>query len=337
MKRTLRMTGLCGLVITCLLAVAACGDDDDDDDLGGGGPTPSGPTVTYGDGQLVSTGGITFAYDDKGRCISATSSYERLTVDYDRHTLTYSDVYDDDYDRDEDDTYNITFNSSGYITKLAAQYTEWDEEYGTMTSTDVMNFTYDGNGHLTGSNGTAVFEGGEYRETETFTTVYKWEGDLLVSMEYKEVDTEPDEPTETYEETVTVTYSETANKYNQWTHAMHDFMATGDYVGFMGLFGKGPGKLIASYTETYREYGGQEYGPYTYTTNVSHTLEGSGRIATETIGSTSYTYVYSGSNAEASQAKTLAPSTRGAEKAKHSLLPDMRAKMKAFKEKLAQR
>lgn len=279
-------------VVAC--GITSCSSDDDDN----GGSTPQGPTATYGGNLLQRTGNMNFIYDDKGRCIEVRLDDVRdglMFIDYDKHTMTM-----------EDEVYNVRFNSSGCITELSASVSEREDGY-TWKMDGRVTFNYDSNGHLTGgtstATGTVSGNGERYTESESASAKYTWSGNLLTKVYCEEESKEDGEVTNSETTTYEITYSDTDNKYCQWTHAAESYYMAGDCMGFAGMFGKASAKLVASYTESEID-NGQENRPTT--TNVTYTLNSDGTIRTEKVGYSTYTYTYLsyGNNDESDEAKS---------------------------------
>lgn len=267
-------------IITCTFT--ACSSDDDDN---GGGTVPGGSVTTF-DGQLLSrTGDMTFMYDDKGRCTDIALDYEGddfLHIDYDKRTIMIDGEF-----------YNVTFNSSGYITSLSQSINEKEDGY-TMKATGRITIEYDGKGHITGGRNefsfTASGDGENFSETDFASARYQWEGNLLTKMTCDEETRTNGKVTGQESTTYTMTYYDIDNKYCQWTHAAETFMMMGDCLGFVGMFGKMPDKLVSSFTKSGTDNGNIETPE---TTGVTYTLNPNGTIATEQIGRyNTYHYTY---------------------------------------------
>lgn len=308
--------------ITC--GFVACSSDDDE-----GGSVPGGPAATY-DGLLLGrTGDMTFKYDDKGRCTDIMLDYEEdgfVHIDYGRRTITI-----------DGETYNIAFNSSGYITSVSLSLNEKEDGY-TVNVTGRITCDYDGKGHLTGGrndfSATASGGGEKYSETEYSSVKYLWDGNLLTQVTCDEETKTNGEVTNKEFTTYTVSYSETANKYCQWTHASETFTMAGDCLGFVGLFGKSSDRLVSSFKKEKTE-NGETLSPST--TSVSYLLNENGTIETEKCGYSTYYYEYVSQDENDAKGHDYAMKAAGKQNGgmgRNGLLFGFRDKMNAMKERI---
>lgn len=298
----------------------SCGDDDDN--------TPQDPTTTTEGNLLRRTGDMSFSYDNEGRCTTVSFDGDRddlISIDYGKRTITM-----------DGETYNVTFNSSGYVTELNASFNEREDGY-IMKVEGQITLNYDGNGHLT--SGTSAFtgtisagNGQTYTEKDNSSIRYTWNGDLLTNVYCEEESKVNDIATERETTTYDISYSDTDNKDCRWNHAAEDFTMTEDGMGFTGLLGKAPAKLAASYTENETDNGLQDRPS---TKKVTYTLNSNGTIKTEKVGNDNYTYTYfpDGNNGE-SKAKTHGTGLTRGTGTKVKKLFGMKAMKNALKERL---
>ena len=284
MKRLYWKTMTMSLAIAVGSGLMACGGDDGNEGGSPGGASGSGVIKTDNSSiRLSQVGRYRFYYDEKGRI-------ERVTEDNDDEYLfgynpnTVSGVVLGE------GSLNVSYNSSGYITKISGSYT-YDEhdEAGTVSGT--VNYSYDGSGHLVGVSGNGTENGtygGEKRNYKTnYSSTLKWGNNLLNSStsRYSEVVTKEKE-TKNYEEEIShsFNYNESRredylNAYLQWTPGIGEVMdeCASEPLAYIGLFGKGPQYLPESCS--YRGYDNDDDWESHSTLNYSYSFNADGTVS----------------------------------------------------------
>ena len=170
------------------LMLVSCGDDDDSGSYNVGSLLIE---TEDGDQLLVtSVGSIKYGYDDDG----VLNYYDDYDVTDNGTIFSYTDSYGSE-------TIKLTLNGSGYISKCVSEgsYTEYDCE---ETWKETANLSYDSSGHLTKLSGgfteTAIEDDEKDTWSGSISWTLTWSNGLLTKWVYYESEEEW-ECTETYE------------------------------------------------------------------------------------------------------------------------------------------
>lgn len=287
--KTLRILGAMALCVVMLPSLTSCGDDDDDK----GGDGTGGVLEIEGERLSYMSDGYTsynIEYDNKGRITTVATNYGDLVINYSKGTIALEGS-DEDQDR-----YKVKFNDRGYITELVSSWSYVDTSDGDryqIKGSGTVTFSYNGSGNLSTitskmSETEKDLDTGESGKfTENYTTKLTWTGGNLVKAVCKGTETEGREK-DTYSETFDIEYSTTDNLYRQNPVAISEIANDGtvwNVLAAAGLFGKGPKMLPRVVSEV-------DDDDYTYTKNVSYTLNSVGAISTEKVSYDTYTYRY---------------------------------------------
>ena len=287
MKKTFRIVGaslLCALVP----AMVSCGGDDDE---------PNGPSATPGginngtpevEGlYLTSINNIDINYDSNGRVSGFNDSYDKVTIDYSKGVINFSED-------GEDIEMKVKFNGNGYISSLSESWEYRDEdEYAKGNGS--ASASYDKDGHLTkiSSKSSETYRdedgNGSYSGEETWT--FSWQNGNLVSATYTASEKE-DGVTYTENEEFTLKYGNEQNPFKQVSYGVYEKLldiSEWSIFGCAGLLGVGTSSLPESMSMTYSP-NGSSTSTHNYT--ISFTKNSNGTLHTEQIGSESYTYGY---------------------------------------------
>lgn len=171
---------------------------------------------------------------------------------------------------------SFSLNSAGFFSQMKIDF---------MGSTATMDFTYDGQGRLTGVSAVAQYG----FEKETSVSSLNWENGLLVNICAND---DGDIDFCYYE------YSDVENVHNQWTVAMSAFEADdfddGDEENMLSalllsnMLGTAPARYVSSY-----------HWDDERPCSVAYTFNSDNCVATEKIGSTLYTYKYAAGKSSA--------------------------------------
>ena len=283
------------LLLGGLSLFTACSDDDDEN----GGGQPSGPVIgpsgTNSGARLTSIsagwGKTTyFQYNEDGT-IKRISEEEDGEED-DWIAMTYNPFRIET--KDNGFLKNVSFNDDGYLTGLAFEYSESDEEEGwSETGKGDMKLTYNSNGNLTKITVTGSYSGkgdgesfsGEY----TGSITYSWiEGNLAkIQSTYDFGDGELS--TETYE----FEYSDEVNKFQQYIIGVDDATGFSEDFAPIGWLGKWSKNYPSSCTELKVEEDDEGKETYTGThswSNFSTTSDG--LLSGFNYDGNRYTYTY---------------------------------------------
>lgn len=267
-------------IIGAMGVVSSCSSDDGD----GNGSAPDGPTAVYDGNLLTKAGNYTFAYDEKGRCVSIKEYGDKLySFDYESGTITM----DDDFDT----PYNVSFTRDGYISRIWAKMNEKVEGMSVKLNGETT-FDYDSSGHfISGSSSfeiTVSGQGMSYSEKDESEAKLTWNNGNLTNVALKESGYDDEDE---YDSTTTVeiSYSNTPNEFKQWTFAQEGASMATECLGLAGLMGIGTADLINSYTENYIEAGNRTE---THTYSVSYQTNSIGLISQERLNGSSYNYSY---------------------------------------------
>lgn len=268
-------------------AISSCSSDDS-------GVTPEGPSEATSsdiDGTRVTkVGGVSISYDEKGRPYlfkQSGSSRNEVEIDYNEGEINF-------YENNRlSQTVGVTFNGSGFISKLTLSYDIEDEDYREKASGD-MKFSYDGNGHLTKIKEDASGKVTDLEEDESYnfsiesTTTLTWEKGNLMKIAYDESERMNGYEVESDESMTYFEYGREANEFEQFPMSLcYDNMDNLDIFFVVGLFGNGPADL-----PSYSEY--EEDGRTRHSYNISFSLNRNGSFDTERMGSyNTWNYDYS--------------------------------------------
>lgn len=253
-------------------------------------------------------------YDKKGRCVSMSDQYgDGLKIFYDEGVCVYY------YDNEEEGRGDISFNKSGYISRMTFD-SSGSDGYGNWVSKESANFTYNSTGNLLSisiSGSYVGIEDGEpYKETWTDEAEYTWKNGNLVSAYGVSTDIENGEMWKEIVET-TCTYGQQENKFKQWTESMNETYNIGEFVelvGFTGMLGVAPMNLISKVEseEEEKEYDAAgkiiDSNTYTDSEEFTYVLNENGSIQKEVADYSTYLYTYSefgNSSSVAAPARTM--------------------------------
>ena len=283
------------LLLGGLSLFTACSDDDDEK----GGGQPSGPVIgpsgTNSGARLTSIsndwGKTTyFQYNENGT-IKRISEEEDGEED-DWIAMTYNPFRIET--KDNGFLKNVSFNDDGYLTHLAIEYSESDEEEGwSETGKGDMKLTYNSNGNPTKITVTGSYSGkgdgesfsGEY----TGSITYSWiEGNLAkIQSTYDFGDGELS--TETYE----FGYSDEVNKFQQYIIGVDDATDFVEYFAPIGWLGKWSKNYPSSCTVLEVEEDDEGKETYTWTQSWSNfSTTSDGLLSGLNFDETRYTYTY---------------------------------------------
>lgn len=266
-------------IALCSVAFTSCSDDDES------GYTPNGPTATYAGKLPVKVGNYNFQYDDNGRCTNVTSSNgDEISIDYAKGKI-YLDEMGDNMD--------VSFNKSGYITKISGSYDYSDYDESDKGSGNVT-FKYNGDGNLTSmsisSKGTYTYDGESFPYSNSINATCKWSGGDLVSINYKYSESEDGEK---YESTdvFTIDYDKTLdNETRMFTMLWYNIFDNESFIlAPVGLLGKGTAHLPEMFSYVY--YDGSD-DDYEESHSVSYSLNPDGTIDWEDTYYETYNYRY---------------------------------------------
>ncbi|MDE6007477.1 MAG: DUF4595 domain-containing protein [Muribaculaceae bacterium] len=268
-------------------AISSCSSDD-------ASVTPEGPssaTSTDIDGTRVTkVGNVEISYDDKGRPYlfkQSGSSRNEVEIDYNEGEINF-------YENNKlSQTVGVSFNGSGFISRLTLSYDLEYSDYSESASGD-MKFSYDGDGHLTKVKEQASGKVTDYEEDETYNYTYDhtsnltWTKGNLVEIESEEIERVNGYEVESDENVTTFDYSRDLNQFKQFPMSLcYDHMDNLDLFFVVGLFGNGPADL-----PSYLEH--KEDGRIKHSYNISFNLNNNGSFSTERMGnSRTWTYDYS--------------------------------------------
>ena len=319
------------LLLGGLSLFTACSDDDDEN----GGGQPSGPVIgpsgTNSGARLTSIsndwGKTTyFQYNEDGTI--KRISEEQQGEEDDWIAMTYNPF------RIETEYYgflkNVSFNDDGYLTHLAAEYSESDEEVGwSETGKADMKLTYNSNGNLTKITFTGSYRGKEDGESfsgqYTASITYSWkEGNLAkIQSTYNDIeDGESWKNTETYE----FEYSDEVNKFQQYIIGVDDATGFSEDFAPIGWLGKWSKNYPSSCTVLDVEEDSEGKYEDTYTRSWSNfSTTSDGLLSGYKYDRTEYTYTYDNTapTAKKAAAKQMlgnnAPSPRTKKMGRHHL------------------
>lgn len=256
-----------------------------------GSGEPHSNVIATDDGQellLMSVGDYDFFfiadYDSLCRCYTYAINY----IDTCMCNISYDPCEIVAKGRELNYTLNLTFNSEGLVSKMKSD-TSWDyEKWGSGNSKGESSLSYDSVGHLT-----EIVSQGESMETNAkgekvsskwkSSMTFDWaEGNLVKSKQIVEGNTKGSEGRKNVIATTTYTieYSDTLNKYQQFT-SVYDEIVQGEMemrkLGFIGFLGKGTKNLPSSYHMVYE----CDTTNWERSESYSYTLNRNGTIATE--------------------------------------------------------
>ena len=261
----------------------ACGDDDDDDDaVNGGSGSGSGSSVASGL-RVTRVGEWSLDYDGSGRLISIDDNYGFKTViNGNKMALDYKGV--------QVDFATLSFNGSGYISKIEMKL---DEQYDAGDQSTVYNLSYNGDGQL--AKVTATGKGNYYDEDDgqvsysgkaTLTLSYSNGNLMTYTIKSEESGTRNGR---SYNLITAIdadfTYGQQENKFWQLPyHVADEIGVLGDFSGPVacaGLLGKGSALLPTSYTVTETDNDTGEVENYNDTYRLTFELNEDGTIKSE--------------------------------------------------------
>ena len=323
------------LLLGGLSLFTACSDDDDEN--GGGQPSAPviGPGGTNSGARLTSIsdswGGIYFQYNEDGTVKRIFDGYDGEEEDWIAMTYNPFRMEASDYGFLK----NVSFNDDGYLTHLAAEFSESDEEEGSSeTGKEDMKCTYNSNGNLTKITFTGSYRGKEDGESfsgqYTASITYSWKEGNLAKIQSTYNDFEDGESwrhTETYE----FEYSDEVNKFQQYIIGVDDANDFSEYFAPIGWLGKWSKNYPSSCTVLDVEEGPEGKYENTYTRSWSNfSTTSDGLLSGYKYNRTEYTYTYDNTapTAKKAAAKQMlgnnAPSPRTKKMSRHHL---RRAKM----------
>lgn len=242
------------LLLACgtVFSFTSCSDDDDNE---GGSESFANSSSLVKDAKVLLTNvkiadgwNLYFDYDESFRPIaSGDEDGEDWRIDYNAGKIYLISSFGDNT------AFSCTFNGKGHMTSLKGTWNVKDDEDGEVYSSKGsinVSLTYDGEGHQLKTNGTFNEEYTEYGYTgkynDKIVQTYTWKDGNLMSMVEKTETTEDGE-TETYTETVTISYGNQDNKYRQnpivfgWDEEYS--------LRSAGVLGIGSAKLAVSFKE----------------------------------------------------------------------------------------
>ena len=286
------------LLLGGLSLFTACSDDDDEN--GGGQPSAPviGPSGTNSGARLTSIStdwgyGYYFQYNEDGTVQRISEGHDEEDEDWIAMTYNPFRMEASDYGFLK----NVSFNDDGYLTHLAIEYSESDEEEGwSETGKDDMQCTYNSNGNLTKITFTGRYSGKEdgesYSGQYTGSITYSWiEGNLAkIQSTYNDFeDGESFRHTETYE----FEYSDEVNKFQQYIIGVDDATDFSEYFAPIGWLGKWTKNYPSSCTVLDVEEDSEGKYEDTYTRSWSNfSTTSDGLLSGYKIGGTEYTYTY---------------------------------------------
>lgn len=285
------------LLLGGLSLFTACSDDDDEN--GGGQPSAPviGPGGTNSGARLTSIstswGGIYFQYNEDGTVKRIFDGYDGEEEDWIAMTYNPFRMEASDYGFLK----NVSFNDDGYLTHLAAEFSESDEEEGSSeTGKEDMKCTYNSNGNLTKITFTGSYRGKEDGESfsgqYTASITYSWKEGNLAKIQSTYNDFEDGESwrhTETYE----FEYSDEVNKFQQYIIGVDDANDFSEYFAPIGWLGKWSKNYPSSCTVLDVEEGPEGKYENTYTRSWSNfSTTSDGLLSGYKYNRTEYTYTY---------------------------------------------
>ena len=289
------------MVLAISASLVACGSDDDDDDNGGSGVSGSMSknvgVIDKETGMRVSTAAsyYNYVYNSNGTLEYISSSYSRY--EFSGNKVVY---VDDDYYGDTQTAY-VGYNSNGYVSTYKSNNSGEEDNGEKWSESSSASVTYDSQGHVTKI--AVSFEEKEYEthgvdyEKGTITYTFTWSNNLLKKVEMMEVGEEEEGPFK-YEEKMTLSYNNDANRYLQYAVFADDVFDNSflEMVSYVGLLGKGPANLPSSlyrdYYEEYYEDGKKQTYSGTSNHNYSYGFTGVGAISYSYDNSTKYSWAY---------------------------------------------
>ena len=294
MKKFKFLTMLFTALLMCA-PLASCSNDDDGDDEGNGNGgsannAPGTNTPLINEGKLLLTK-INLEGDDGG--IDGS-----INMEYDSNRRAHRCYGTDNYDNESEDIFvidyangkitlygdelaSISFNNSGYITKIKVTWDETEDGVRYYGSEDI-SFTYSQDGHLTEVNIIGEDHGNEEESGKEITkTTYTWDnGNLISEREYTTWYNEDGSIDEIDEDVTEYTYGEQGNRFKQYTAGTSDIEDAPFFV--IGMCGVGPAMLPTGRKHTYKytEGGSTHEGGSSHT--YTYTLNENGSINTET-------------------------------------------------------
>lgn len=315
--------GLYGMMaIVASVSLTACGGDDDGEPGGGGSesvtesPWASGANVLLTSIEEVGERTTVYEYDSKNRPVNCYYN-SKYSSREDSYSIDYASNKIDLYLDDEFPPMNISFTSSGNISRLNGSAQESVVEDGVKYSYSMSfnwEFKYNGEGRLTHSEvyTKMAYSVGDMSDENwgQASTDYSWSDGKLVKIQGTAKNYEGKEYGEwTSEGTLTFTYGSKENKYCQYPASLE---MDGDLSFFaIGLVGKGPSVLPESqhYVSVEKSKNGTNNIDYEaraeFVVNTDATIASEKWIDTNT-NSTRCEYIYNYSSKNSST-KAIAP------------------------------
>ncbi len=196
----------------CASVFVACSDDDDDEksNVNTTGSLKSDASIlSTDDGDLVltSNGLWNFDYDKNGQCTKIYRYDKYFKRDY-YYDLTDPKNVVAEYEEDGivcSSEMKFSFNESGYISKVSATYSSYDEQ-GSYT----LTITYNSQGQISYMEGE---ENRDYDQDFKLTTSFSYDNGNMVTLTASNTDKEYEDWG--YGGTVAYTYGNDENKYQQ--------------------------------------------------------------------------------------------------------------------------
>lgn len=300
-----------------VLSLSSCGGDDE------GGSSSGSKTAgqienTDGEKLLVTeAGSYKFYYDDDNLLENIydgnTLMYE---VSYNPFTMKYE--YEGSYYVEQQKISDVSFNGKGYITKLKYKesYVNESDNYSDVVNSTV-NFSYDGDGHLTKISGSEegyeIEDGTKISFNASGSYTLTWKSGRLMKIVGK-----VNEEEGTSEESLTFSYDDD-DIYPNLTHQFpqccwYNIESDNyDWMAALGLIGRGGDYLPSSAEYLYEANSGDEDDDESNEFDFSYTFNLDGSLRSESIGRSTYRYSYDTlSEDDEDEAKQA---TRSAEKA----------------------
>lgn len=271
------------------LTLTACGDDDEENGIdlsldpdSDSGSSSNQSAITQKGGMLLTkiiegaeeydwNQQTTFNYDEELRLVSAYHDDKcDLYINYEEGTIDW-----------EDDSYSLSFNKKGYISKITGSWDDNEEGYYSKGSA-TLNYEYDNDGHLIKESfvGEETWKDGDDAEVEhakgNGTSIYTWQDGNLVSINTTDEWKEDNGYTDIYHIEISNEYDNTENRYLQ---IFADLGYIDNDALFVGLFGNGSKNLPTSSLRKNKSYEGDDTyesfrnHKYDFTLNTDGTIK----------------------------------------------------------------
>lgn len=289
--------------LTALLAgttLVSCGGDDDGD---GGNSSALSPTIVDEQGsplRLTRAGDVYYYYDEQGKLVGVKGDDGTYTIDGTNITISESDF---------EETWKLSFNGKGMVTKFSVSGVE-DDDDGVYKFSGSASVSYNGNNQITGISGSSSGKIGSESIKSTFTAKYTWTNNNLTAVYSSAKNTGEYKGKKVTEEDIIdakLEYGTQDNPLRQMPYDLYDEVIDlgVDFGAPLGWFGVGPATFPTKATIKHVDnYAGDE-DEYTYNCSPSYTLNDNGTIATERFYSGTRYYTYEGQEVSA-EAKRMA-------------------------------